>query len=320
VDGVDQHQVEGVSMAYSFDGASEADRRNTQYFEMFCNRGIYHDGWTAVTRHSTPWITSEALPPFDDDVWELYEPGDWSQAHDLAAEMPAKLAELQQLWLEEARKHNVLQLDDRRIERFNAELVGRPELVKGNSQLLFGGMGRLTEHSLVNIKNKSHAVTAEIVVPETGSEGVILAQGGAFAGWSLYTKDGRPKYCYNLLGLQRFKIDSDATIPPGTHQVRMEFAYDGGGLAKGGTVTLYLDGAQVCEGRVEATVPLIFSADETADVGRDTASPVSDDYEGESSVFTGKVNWVQIDLGEDAEDADHLITAEERLSVAMARQ
>jgi arylsulfatase len=234
--------------------------------------------------------------------------------------MPEKLAELQQLWLEEARKHNVLPLDDRRIERFNAELVGRPELVKGNSQLLFGGMGRLTESSLLNIKNKSHAVTAEIVVPQTGADGVILAQGGAFGGWSLYTKDGRPKYCYNLLGLQRFKIEADGAIPPGTHQVRMDFGYDGGGPGKGGTVTLYLDGHQVGGGRVEATVPLIFSADETADVGRDTASPVSDDYEGESSVFTGTVNWVQIDLGDDAEDADHLITPEERLSVAMARQ
>jgi len=320
VDGVDQHPIEGVSMAYSFDRADEADRRNTQYFEMFCNRGIYHEGWTAVTRHSTPWIVAQQLPPFDDDLWELYEPGDWSQAHDLAAEMPEKLAELQQLWLAEARKHNVLPLDDRRIERFNAELVGRPELVKGNSQLLFGGMGRLTESSLLNIKNKSHAVTAEIVVPETGAEGVILAQGGAFAGWSLYTKDGRPKYCYNLLGLQQFTVDADATIPPGTHQVRMEFAYDGGGPGKGGTVTLYLDGDQVGEGRVEATVPLIFSADETADVGRDTGSAVSDDYDPENSVFTGKVNWVQIDLGEDAEDADHLITPEERLRVAMARQ
>jgi arylsulfatase len=320
VDGVDQHPIEGVSMAYSFDRADEADRRTTQYFEMFCNRGIYHEGWTGVTRHSTPWVMTKSLPPFDDDVWELYEPGDWSQAHDLAAENPEKLAELQQLWLAEARKHNALPLDDRRIERFNAELVGRPELVKGNSQLLFGGMGRLTESSLLNIKNKSHAVTAEIVVPETGAEGVILAQGGAFAGWSLYTKDGRPKYCYNLLGLQQFTVDGDATIPPGTHQVRMEFAYDGGGPGKGGSVTLYLDGDQVGEGRVEATVPLIFSADETADVGRDTGSAVSDDYESEDSVFTGKVNWVQIDLGEDAEDADHLITPEERLRVAMARQ
>ena len=233
---------------------------------------------------------------------------------------PRSSPSCKQLWLEEARKYNVLPLDDRRIERFNAELVGRPELVKGNSQLLFGGMGRLSENSLLNIKNKSHAVTAEVVVPEAGAEGVIIAQGGAFAGWSLYAKDGRPTYCYNLLGLQRFKIEADAAIPPGTHQVRMEFAYDGGGLAKGGTVTLYLDGDKVGEGRVEATVPLIFSADETADVGRDTASPVSDDYDGESSVFTGTVNWVQIDLGEDAEDADHLITPEERLRVAMARQ
>jgi arylsulfatase len=150
---------------------NEADRHQTQYFEMFCNRGIYHQGWTAVTHHSVPWMMARSLPAFDDDVWELYDTSDWSQAHDLAAEMPEKLAELQQLWLEEARKHNVLPLDDRRIERFNAELVGRPELVKGNSQLLFGGMGRLTESSLLNIKNKSHAVTAEIVVPETGAEG-----------------------------------------------------------------------------------------------------------------------------------------------------
>jgi arylsulfatase len=267
-----------------------------------------------------PWVL-EPLPPFADDVWELYDTStDWSQAHDLAAEMPEKLAELQQLWLEEARKYNVLPLDDRRIERFNADLVGRPELVKGNSQVLFGGMGRLSENSLLNIKNKSHAVTAEVVVPEAGAEGVIVAQGGAFAGWSLYAKDGRPTYCYNLLGLQRFKIGADAAIRPGTHQVRMEFAYDGGGLAKGGTVKLYLDGDKTGEGRVEATVPMIFSADETADVGRDSASPVSDDYEGESSVFTGTVNWVQIDLGEDSEDADHLITPEERLRVAMIRQ
>src|ERR1043165_7819146 len=312
--------LHGRSMRPAFDDAAAPEHRRIQYFEMFCNRGIYHEGWTAVTRHSTPWIVAQQLPPFDDDVWELYEPGDWSQAHDRAPEMREKRAELQQLWLEEARKHNVLPLDDRRIERFNAELVGRPELVKGSSQLLFGGMGRLSENSILNIKNKSHAVTAEIVVPEAGAEGVILAQGGAFAGWSLYAKTGRPTYCYNLLGLQRFKIQGDDVLPPGTHQVRMEFAYDGGGPAKGGTVTLYLDGNKTGEGRVEATVPLIFSADETADVGRDTASPVSDDYDAESSVFTGTVKWVQIDLGEDAQDPDHLITSEQRLRVAMARQ
>ena len=320
VDGVEQHPIEGTSMCYSFDGATEADRRETQYFEMFCNRGIYHQGWTAVTRHSIPWMMGGQLPSFKDDVWELYDPGDWSQAHDRAAELPERLAELQALWLEEARRHNVLPLDDRRIERFNAELVGRPELVKGNSQMLFGGMGRLSENSVLNVKNKSHAVTAEVVVPDGGAQGVIIAQGGAFAGWSLYAKSGKPTYCYNLLGLQQFKIQGDTAIPPGTHQVRMEFAYDGGGLAKGGTVTLFVDGDEVGAGRVEGTVPLVFSADETTDVGSDTASPVSDDYGAGDNVFNGRVEWVQIDLGEDAEDADHLISPEERLRVAMARQ
>ena len=320
VDGVEQHTIEGVSMRYSFDGVAEAGRHETQYFEMFCNRGIYQEGWTAVTRHSTPWVLAE-LPALESDVWELYDTRtDWSQAHDLAAEMPEKLAELQQLWLEEARRYNVLPLDDRRFERFNADLVGRPVLVRGNSQLLFGGMARLTENTTINIKNKSHAVTAEVVVPVTGAEGVIIAQGGAYAGWSLYAKDGKPTYCYNLLGLQRFKIVGESPIPSGEHQVRMEFAYDGGGLAKGGTVTLYVDGEKVGEGRVDATVPMIFSGDETADIGSDTASPVSDDYTSAASRFSGTVNWVQIDLGEDAEDADHLITAEERLRVAMARQ
>jgi hypothetical protein len=192
--------------------------------------------------------------------------------------------------------------------------------VKGYSQLLFGGMGRLSENSVVNIKNKSHSVTAEVEVGEVGAGGVLIAQGGAFAGWSLYAQGGKPVYCYNLLGLHRFKVEGDAEIPGGTHQVRMEFAYDGGGLAKGGTVTLYIDGSQVGRGRVEATIPMVFSADETCDIGSDTASPVSDDYTRESSVFTGTVNWVQIDIDEAAEDVDHLITPEERLAVAMARQ
>jgi arylsulfatase len=288
---------------------------------MFCNRGIYHEGWAAVTRHSIPWVAMGSLPAFEDDTWELYDTrSDWSQAHDLAAEMPGKLAELQELWLAEARRHNVLPLDDRRIERFDADLVGRPVLVRGSSQLLFGGMGRLTEASVVNVKNKSHSVTAEIEVPETGAHGVVIAQGGAFAGWSLYFLDGKPRYCHNFLGLRRFTIEGSQAIAAGTHQLRMEFDYDGGGPAKGGTVSLYVDGEAVGEGRVEATVPLIYSADETTDIGRDGASPVSDDYTGETSAFTGTVNWVQIDIDEAAADADHLISPEERLRVAMARQ
>jgi arylsulfatase len=319
VNGVQQRPLEGVSMAYSFDDATADDRHTTQYFEMFCNRGIYHEGWTAVTRHSTPWVATE-MPAFDDDVWELYAPDDWTQAHDLAAEQPEKLAELQRLFLIEAGKYNVLPLDDRRFERFNPELAGRPQLVHGTSQVLFGRMGRLSENSIVVMKNRSHSITAEIDVPEGGANGVIIAQGGAFGGLALYLHDGRPAYCYNLFGLQRTKVYGAEVIPPGEHQVRMEFTYDGGGVGEGGSVALYVDGAQVGQGRVEATVPMLFSADETTDVGSDTATPVSDDYGPTSSQFTGTVRWVQIDLDAAAEDTDHLITPEERLRVAMARQ
>jgi arylsulfatase A-like enzyme len=322
VHGVQQMPLQGVSMAYSFDDADAAERHTTQYFEMFVNRGIYHEGWTAVTRHSTPWVMRGELPAIDDDAWELYAPGDWTQARDLAGEQPERLAELQRLFLIEAVKHDVLPLDDRRVERFNSDLAGRPQLIRGNSQLLFGGMWRLTENSVVVTKNKSHAVTAEVVVPLGGARGVIVAQGGAFGGWSLYAKDGVPVYCYNLFGLRRFKVagDGNGGLTPGEHQVRMEFAYDGGGLAKGGTVTLYVDGEQVGEGHVDATEPMIFSGDETTDVGSDSATPVSDDYGPRDSEFSGQIHWVQIDLGDDAEDADHFISPEERLRVAMARQ
>ena len=256
VNGVQQQPLHGVSMAYSFDDAGADERRTTQYFEMFCNRGIYHEGWTAVTRHSIPWVATES-PAFDDDVWELYAPDDWTQAHDLADEQPERLRDLQRLFLIEAGKYNVLPLDDRRFERFNPDLAGRPQLVRGTSQLLFGRMGRLSENSVVVIKNKSHAITAQIDVPDGGANGVILSQGGAFGGYALYAKDGRPAYCYNLFGLQQFKVYGDDPIPAGEHQVRMEFTYDGGGLGKGGDVKLYVDGEQVGEGRVEATVPMV---------------------------------------------------------------
>ena len=320
VHGVEQKPIEGVSMRYAFDDGGAAERHVTQYFEMFCNRGIYHEGWTAVTRHSTPWVMAP-LPPFADDTWELYDTNtDWSQANDLAAAMPEKLAELQALFLEEARKYDVLPLDDRRIERFDPATAGRPTLVKGNTQLLFGGMGRLTENVVINIKNKSHAVTAKLIVPEGGAEGVIVAQGGAFGGWSLYVRDGKPKYTYNLFGLKQFHVAGSDVVPAGTHQVRMEFTYDGGGLAKGGDVALYIDGSKTGEGRVDATVPMIFSGDETCDIGSDTGSSVSEDYSSEGSRFTGKVEWVQLDVDEAAEDLDHLITDEERMKIAMARQ
>ena len=319
VDGVGQMPYHGVSMSYAFDDADAAERRETQYFEMFVNRGIYHHGWTAVTRHSIPW-TLAAAPPIDQDVWELYGPDDWTQANDLAADMPERLEELQRQFILEANKYQVFPLDDRRAERFNSDLAGRPVLVEGNSQLLFGGMDRLLENNVVNMKNKSHALTAKLTVPASGASGVIVAQGGGFGGFSMYVHEGKPAYCYNLFGIQQFKVYGKSELEPGERQVRMEFAYDGGGLGKGGTVTLFVDGTQVGQGRVDATVPMLFSGDETTDVGSDLHTPVSDDYSPHDNHFSGRIDWVQIDLGDDAEDADHYISDEERLRIAMSIQ
>jgi arylsulfatase A-like enzyme len=322
VNGVQQHPIEGVSMAYSFNDAKAAEQHETQYFEMFGNRGIYHKGWTAVTRHKTPWLlVGEVTPAFDDDNWELYDTNkDWSQANNLAKQMPEKLHELQRLWLIEATRYNVLPLDDRVAERINSDTAGRPVLIKGKSQILFGSMGRLSENSVLNLKNKSHSVTAEIVVPKTGAEGVIIAQGGNIGGWSLYAKGGKLKYCYNLLGIQQFYAESSNALPPGDHQVRMEFTYAGGGLGKGGTATLYVDGKKVGEGKVGATAAMIFSADDGCDVGVDTGSPVSPDYGSHGNEFSGHVKGVQLAIAEDAVSADHLVSPEQAIHIAMARQ
>jgi arylsulfatase A-like enzyme len=322
VNGVQQHPIEGVSMAYSFNDAKAAERHETQYFEMFGNRGIYHKGWTAVTRHKTPWLLiGEKTPAFDDDNWELYDTNkDWSQANNLAKQMPEKLHELQRLWLIEATRYNVLPLDDRLAERINSDTAGRPVLIKGKSQILFGSMGRLSENSVLNLKNKSHSVTAAIVVPPTGAEGVIVAQGGNIGGWSLYAKGGKLKYCYNLLGIQQFYAESSSALPPGDHQVRMEFTYAGGGLGKGGTASLYVDGKKVGEGKVAATAAMVFSADDGCDVGEDSGSPVSPDYGSRGNRFNGVVKGVQLAIAEDAVSADHLVSPEQAVHIAMARQ
>jgi arylsulfatase len=307
-------------MLYTFNEAEAPDRHDLQYFEMFANRGIYHRGWSAVTKHRTPWgPVVGALPAFDDDVWELYDgTSDYSQAHNLAADQPEMLAKLQRLWMIEATKYQVLPMDDRTAERFVPELAGRPTLIRGTSQLFFPGMGRLSENSVVNIKNKSFSVTAEVEVPERGAEGVIIAQGGRFGGWALYAKGGKAKFVYNVLGIQEFSIAADEPIPAGTHQVRMEFAYDGGGLAKGGDVTLYYDGTAVGTGRVGVTQPMVFSGDETTDIGYESGTTVTPDYTARDSRFVAKIHWVQIDLGDD--DHDHFIDPDERLRIAMARQ
>ena len=228
------------------------------------------------------------------------------------------LAKLQRLWIIEATKYNVLPIDDRLVERAVPEIAGRPVLIHGNSQQFFPGMGRLSENSVVSIKNKSFSLTAEIDVPEGGAEGVIIAQGGRFGGWGVYLKAGKVKFVYNVLGIREFVTAADAAVPVGTHQVRAELAYDGGGLGKGGDVTLYYDGESVGTGRVERTQAMIFSADETTDIGYESGTSVTPDYTAATSRFTGKIHWVQLDLGSD--DHDHYIDPEERLRVAMARQ
>jgi arylsulfatase A-like enzyme len=320
VNSVLQSPIEGTSMLYSFNDAAAPERHDLQYFEMFANRGIYHRGWSAVTKHRTPWVmVGGTLPAFDDDLWELYDgSSDYSQARNLATEHPEMLAKLQRLWLIEATKYNVLPLDDRGAERLEPTLAGRPTLIRGRSQLFFPGMGRLSENSVVSIKNKSFSVTADVEVPAGEANGVIIAQGGRFGGWALYAKGGNAKFVYNVLGIQQFPVEAENPIPTGSHQVRMEFAYDGGGLAKGGDVTLYYDGDPVGKGRVGATQAMIFSADETTDIGYESGTTVTPDYTAKTSRFTGKINWVQLDLGSD--DHDHYIDPEERLRIAMARQ
>jgi arylsulfatase len=312
--------MHGVSMIYSFDEAGASDRHETQYFEMIGNRGVYHQGWSAVTKHRTPWIITGHGVAFDDDVWELYDTTrDWSQAHDLAVEMPEKLHELQRLFLIEAARYNVLPLDDRLAETFDPDTAGRPRIVAGNTQLLFPGMRALNEDCVLNVKNRSHAVTAELVLEDGGAHGVLFSQGGITGGWSFYFKDGRLKYHYNFGNLEHTEVAGDAAVDAGEHQVRVEFNYDGGGLGKGAGVVLYVDGQQAGSGRIERTNGYLFSLDETSDVGYDSCSPVCDDYPaGRANAFDGTIKFIRIDLGEDSHD--HLIDPEIKAQLAMTRQ
>ncbi len=308
VDGIQQSPIEGVSMRYSFDDAKAAERHETQYFEIFGNRSIYHKGWTAVSKHRTPWeLVNVKMLPFDEDVWELYADGDWSQSKDLAKEMPEKLEQMKRQFLIEATRYKVLPLDDRTSERMNSDTAGRPNLIRGKKQLLFGGMGRLNENCVLNLKNKSHSVTAEIVVPQKGAEGVIVSQGANIGGWSLYAKAGKLKYCYNVVGVEHYFVESKTALPTGEHQVRMEFDYAGGGLGKGGKVSLYVDGKVVGEGTVPMTQAIVFSADDGCDVGEDSGAPVSTDYGPVGNGFNGEVRGVLLSIDDDPSNSDHMV-------------
>jgi arylsulfatase len=300
VNGVPQTPIEGVSMLYSFNEAKAKDRHLTQYFEIFGNRAIYHDGWFAGTVHRAAW-EFKVRAALDKDTWELYDTRtDFSLANDLAKQNPAKLKEMQDLFMKEAVKYSVLPLDDRLTERFVAALVGRPDLMAGRTSLtVYEGMAGMSENVFINLKNRAHTITAEVQIPEGGANGVILAQAGRFGGWSLYLKDGKPTYTYNFLGLQRFTVAAATPVPAGKATIRFDFAYDGGGLGKGGTGTLFANGKNVATGRIEKTQPAIFSADEGADVGEDGETPVVEDYGIPAPYkFTGKIDKITIDLKE----------------------
>ena len=298
VNGVKQKPIEGVSMAYTFNDAKAKDRHLTQYFEIFGNRAIYHDGWLAGTLHRAPW---EMKPrhPLEEDVWELYDVRkDFSLSNDLAKQNPDKLARMQKLFMTEAPKYNVLPIDDRLLERITASEVGRPDVMEGRTSLTLGeGMMGMTENVFIDIKNRSKTITAELNIPEGGANGVIIAQGGRFGGWCLYLKDGKPAYTYNFLGLNQYTVAGSEVLPAGKATVVFDFAYDGGGVGKGGTGTLSVKGQKVAEGRIDRTQPRIFSADETADVGLDDATPVVEALgEGDQTRFTGKIEKVTIEV------------------------
>ena len=297
VNGVVQTPMEGVSMVYTFDVPKAVGRHKTQYFEMFGNRAIYNDGWVAATVHKAPW---EAAPrhKLTEDVWELYNvDADFSESTDLAAGNPAKLKELQALFMKEAERYRVLPIDDRSIERLDPNVAGRPDLMGGRKSLtVYPGMAGMMENAFINVKNQSVTITADVEIPAGGANGVILAQGGRFGGWSVYMKDGKPAYTYNHVGLHEYTVTGTQALAPGKATIVVDFAYDGNGRGKGGTATITVNGKAAGSGRIEATNANVFSADEGADVGLDEGTNVSSAYGQRGNEFTGTIDKVRVDV------------------------
>jgi arylsulfatase len=320
VDGTIQRPFDGTSLAYSFDDAKAKETHTTQYFEMFGNRGIYNDGWVAATRHSIPWLMVKN-PPLSEDVWEFYHVADdFSEAEDLAAKNPAKLKELQDLFMKEAERNHVLPIDDRRSERFDATIAGRPDLMGSRTSLtVYPGMVGMAENAFMNVKNRSFTITAPVELRDSQTNGVIIAQAGAFGGWVLYMKDGQIHHEYNYFGVERTNIAGPVALSAGKHVIKYEFIVDAPKPGSGGKSVLYVDGQQVADGRIPKTQPFAFSADEGADVGVDAETAVSNDYKQGDNKFTGKIVKVTIDVKpsqlsaadekavEDAEDAAAII-------------
>jgi arylsulfatase A-like enzyme len=295
VNGIEQRAMDGVSMLYSTDAAQAPGRRKTQYFEMFGNRAIYHEGWVAATRHSIPWLIAP-LPALADDVWELYNVDqDFSEADDLAAKNPDKLRELQALFMQEAERNHVLPIDDRRVERFVPSIAGRPDLLNGRTSMtVFDGMTGIMENAFINVKGVRHSITAEVVVPDAKTEGVIIAQAGYFGGWSLYMKGGRAVHDYNFFGLAHTKVASKTPLAAGSHTIVYEFVPDEAKPGTGGRSILSVDGQVVAEGHIPKTQPFAFSGDEGVDVGFDNETMVSDDYRPGATDFQGEIVKVTV--------------------------
>ncbi|TNM41182.1 arylsulfatase [Nocardioides albidus] len=317
VNGVPQQRVDGTSFLASVRDASAAENRTTQYFEMFGNRGIYHEGWMACTKHSTPWDHDTShLPSFGEDVWELYGPDDWSQRHDLAEQEPARLAELQALFLAEAERNHVLPLDDRKAERFTSDIARRPSVLGGRRSVeLFPGMTRLPDAAFPNVRNKSHEVTARITVPDEGCAGAIVAQGARFGGWSFHVRGGRLVYSHNWMGRDLQEVVATEPLAPGEHVVAFGFEYDAGaGFGGGGEVDLRCDGRSVGTGTVARTVPFHYGPT-CADVGCDNGSGVVPDYETPRATFTGTIDSVIVSI-EPAVTSDVPEEVEDRIEMA----
>lgn len=296
VNGVAQKPIEGVSMVYTFADAKAASRRTTQYFEVTANRAIYHDGWVAASLRAVPWT---AYPPegrVQDSPWELYNISeDFSQAHDLAATYPEKLEDLKSLFFVEGSKYNVFPLDDRRVERF--AMAGYPSHIKGLTELTYyPGMTRIPEGSAPDLKNRSYAITAEVEIGKSGAEGVLATQGGRFSGWVLMVKGGVPTFVYNFFDLARYEVTAKEKLPAGRSTVRFELTSDGGRPGAGGVGKLLVNGKLAAEGRLEKTVPLRYSLEETFDVGEDTGTPVTETYQTPFR-FTGTLHKLTVSLG-----------------------
>ncbi len=306
VNGVHQEPVEGMSMAYAFKDAEAPSKRTTQYFEMLGNRAIYHNGWVAgTTPVSPPWVSVvEAVDPIDGYEWELYNTNeDFSQARNLADSEPKMLAELQKLFYVEAVKYDALPIDNSKVERLDVN--NRPSLTLGRKEFTYyDGMIRIPEGSAPDIKNKSFGISAEVTVPENGAEGLIMTQGGRFAGFGLYLLEGKPVFHYNLCGVERYSVAGEEPLAPGDHVITFDFNYDGGGVGKGGTATLTVDGKEVGKEKFPKTIPFRISMDETLDIGEDTGTPVSEEYKVPFH-FTGRIGKVTVNL------ADHKLTEEE---------